>query len=92
MELYYEVYGLPAGTPYNVELRVARRDGGRTAITLKYEERADSVVTRSHRSVLLERVRQGEYVMHLIITTPDGRREERRAAFQVSKEVETANR
>lgn len=92
MELYYEVYGLPAGTPYNVELRVGRRDGGRTAITLKYEERADSVVTRSHRTVLLERVRQGDYIMHLIITTPDGRREERRAAFQVSKEVETANR
>ncbi|MEP7324651.1 MAG: GWxTD domain-containing protein, partial [Gemmatimonadota bacterium] len=92
MELYYEVYGLPAGTPYNVELRVGRREGGRTPISLKYEERADSIVTRSHRTVLLERLHQGDYVMHLIITTPDGRKEERRAAFQVSKEVETANR
>lgn len=92
MELYYEVYGLPKGTPYQVELRVARRDGGRAAMTLKYEERADSVVTRSRRSVVLDRVRQGDYIMHLIITTPDGRREERRAAFQVNKEQETANR
>jgi GWxTD domain-containing protein len=92
MELYYEVYGLPKGTPYQVELRVARRDGGRAAMTLKYEEHADSVVTRSRRSVVLDKVRQGEYIMHLIITTPDGRREERRAAFQVNKEQETANR
>lgn len=92
MELYYEVYGLPKGTPYQVELRVARRDGGRTPIALKYEEHADSVVTRSRRSVVLDRVRQGDYIMHLIITTPDGRREERRAAFQVNKEQETANR
>jgi len=93
MELYYEVYGLPAGTPYNVELRVGHRDGGgRAAITLKYEERADSLVTHSHRTVLLAKVRQGDYTLRLIITTPDGRREERRAAFQVSKEVETANR
>lgn len=92
VELYYEVYGLPSGTPYQVELKVARRDGGRTSISLKYEEVADSVVTRSHRTVQLERVRQGDYNMHLIITTADGKKEERRAAFQVSKEVETANR
>ncbi|MEO8295380.1 MAG: GWxTD domain-containing protein [Gemmatimonadota bacterium] len=90
MELYYEVYGLPAGTPYQVELRVGKRDGGRTSITFKYEEHADSVVTRSHREVVLDRVRQGDYYMHLIITTADGRRVERQAAFQVSHDTETA--
>jgi GWxTD domain-containing protein len=91
MQLYYEVYGLAAGTPYQVELRVGKRDGGRPSITLKYEEHADSVVTRSHRSIVLERVHQGDYFLTLIITTPDGRREERRAAFQVSRESETAS-
>jgi GWxTD domain-containing protein len=88
MQLYYEVYGLQPGTPYQVELRVGKRDGGRTGITFKYEERADSVVMRSHREIVLDRVRQGDYYMHLIITTPDGHREERRAAFQVSRETE----
>jgi GWxTD domain-containing protein len=92
MELYYEVYGLPQGTPYQVELRVGKREGGgRPAISLKYEERAQGVVTRSRRAIVLERVRQGDYFMHLIVTTPDGKREERRAAFQVSRESETAS-
>jgi GWxTD domain-containing protein len=91
MELYYEVYGLPAASPYNVELRVGRSDGGRAAITLKYEEKAEGTVTRTRRTIKLERVRQGEYTLHLIVTTPDGRRAERRAGFQVSRESETAS-
>jgi GWxTD domain-containing protein len=91
MELSYEVYGLPSGSPYNVELRVGRRDGGRAAITLKYEEKSEGVVTRARRTIKLERVRQGDYTLHLILTTPDGRRAERRAGFQVSRESETAS-
>ncbi|MEO8201978.1 MAG: GWxTD domain-containing protein, partial [Gemmatimonadota bacterium] len=91
MELYYEVYGLAPGTKYQVELQVGKRGGGRPLIALKYEEQADSTVTRSHRQVVLERVKQGDYFMHLIITGPDGRREERRAAFQVSRDKETAS-
>lgn len=91
MELYYEVYGLNPGTPYTVELRVGRREGGRAAMTLTYEEKAEGVVTRTRRSIKLERVRQGEYLMHLILTTPDGKRAERRAAFLVSRESETAS-
>ena len=91
MELAYEIYGLPSGAPYNVELRVGRRDGGRAAITLKYEEKSEGVVTRARRTIKLERVRQGDYTLHLIVTTPDGRRAERRAGFQVSRESETAS-
>ncbi len=88
MELYYEVYGLPAGTPYDVELRVGRPQGGRAAIALKYEEKSQGTVTRVNRAIKLERVRQGDYTLTLIITTADGKRAERRAAFQVSKEKE----
>lgn len=91
MELYYEVYGLNPGSPYSVELRVGRREGGRPAITLKYEEKAEGVVTRTRRTIKLERVRQGDYTLHLIVTTPDGRRAERRAGFLVSRESETAS-
>jgi GWxTD domain-containing protein len=91
MELYYEVFGLNPGEPYNVELRVGRREGGRAAITLKYEEKAEGTVTRTRRSIKLERVRQGDYTLHLIVTTPDGRRAERKAGFQVSRESETAS-
>ena len=46
---------------------------------------------RTRRTIKLERVRQGEYTLHLIVTTPDGRRAERRAGFQVSRESETAS-
>jgi hypothetical protein len=74
-----------------VELRVGKREGGRPAITLKYEEKAEGIVTRSRRVIKLERVRQGDYTFHLIVTTPDGRRAERRAGFQVSRESETAS-
>jgi GWxTD domain-containing protein len=91
MELYYEVYGLAPGSDYNVELRVGRRDGGRAAITLKYDEKAEGIVTRTRRTIKLERVRQGDYTLHLIVTTTDGRRAERRAGFQVSRESETAS-
>lgn len=86
MELYYEVYGLTRGTPYNVELTVGKQSGGRPDITVRYEERSDSVVTRSRRSVVLEKVSQGTYVLQLTITTPDGRRAVRRAAFEVSRD------
>jgi hypothetical protein len=48
-------------------------------------------VTRTRRSIKLERVRQGDYTLTLIVTTPDGRRAERRAGFQVSRESETAS-
>lgn len=91
MELYYEVYGLDPQTPYTVELRVGRREGGRPSITLKYDEKSEGIVTRTRRSIKLERVRQGEYTLHLIVTTPDGRRIERRAGFQVSRDSETAS-
>jgi hypothetical protein len=48
-------------------------------------------VTRTRRAIKLERVRQGDYTLTLIVTTPDGRRVERRAGFQVSRESETAS-
>jgi hypothetical protein len=85
------VYGLPVGSSYDVELRVGRRDGGRAAITLKYEEKAEGNVTRTRRTIKLERVRQGDYTLSLIVTTPDGRRTERRAGFQVSRESEDSS-
>ncbi|MGE0353494.1 MAG: GWxTD domain-containing protein [Gemmatimonadales bacterium] len=101
MDLYYEVYGLPRGTTYQVELLVGRKGGGtgdkifaggRPALTLGFEERADSSVTHSRRSIVLDRLKPGAYILKLVIHEPDGAIAERLSEFQVAPPDETARR
>jgi GWxTD domain-containing protein len=86
LELYYEVYGLPASTTYATELSVFKRGGRRPEITLGFTETAEEDVTRSHRTIQLDRLHRGDYDLQVEITDPTGRKVTERSAFRVVKD------
>ncbi len=93
MELYYEIEGLrPA--PYTVELAVKKRGsgggllkkifgGGSAAIKLKFEQQATAAAVTTHRSLKLDRLKPGHYVLELLVVDADGRKDIRSREFQV---------
>jgi hypothetical protein len=96
MELYYEVEGLrPA--PYTVELEVRKKGsgggifkkifgGGGAAIRLKFDQQATSSTVSTHRSLKLDRLKPGNYVLAVMVVDSDGRRDQRFREFQVVEE------
>jgi GWxTD domain-containing protein len=96
MELYYEIDGLrPA--PYNVELLVRKKGGGggvfkkifgggSAAIKLKFEQQATTTRVSTHRSLKLDRLKPGMYVLQLMVVDADGRKDFRSREFQVVDE------
>ncbi len=93
MELYYEIEGLrPA--PYTVELAVKKRGsgggllkkifgGGSASIKLKFEQQATTTAVTTHRSLKLDRLKPGHYVLELLVVDADGRKDIRSREFQV---------
>ncbi|HEX7337223.1 MAG TPA: GWxTD domain-containing protein [Gemmatimonadales bacterium] len=93
MELYYEIEGLrPA--PYTVELEVRKKGsggglfkkifgGGGAAIRLKFEQQATTSTVSTHRSLKLDRLKPGQYVLALMVVDADGRKDQRTREFQV---------
>jgi GWxTD domain-containing protein len=93
MELYYEIEGLrPA--PYTVELEVRKKGsgsgifkkifgGGGASIKLKFEQQATTPTVSTHRSLKLDRLKPGQYVLALRVIDADGRRDSRTREFQV---------
>jgi hypothetical protein len=83
-ELYYEVYGVARGTPYQTALRLERMGGksplgfvgrifgggSRAPVSLDFEAPSDGPVTRVHRRLDLRDVSKGTYVLSLRITDP----------------------
>ena len=82
-QLYYEVYGLPAGATYHTEIKVERTGGGsifgairrlfggnHPPVQLEFDAAAESAVSRVHRAVALRDVPNGSYVLTLRITDP----------------------
>ena len=96
MELYYEIEGLrPA--PYSVELTVRKKGsgggifrkifgGGSAAIKLKFELQATTPAVSTHRSLKLDRLKPGQYVLELLVADADGRKDFRTREFQVVEE------
>ena len=82
MDLYYEVEGLTAGTPYTVRVAVRKQGGsgglfkkifggGSAAMSLKFEEQGAFPVGSSHRSLKLETLKPGNYTLEVVVD--DGR-------------------
>jgi len=94
MDLYYEVEGLTAGTPYTVRVVVRKQGGGgglfkkifgggSAAISLKFDEQGAFPVGSSHRSLKLETLKPGNYTLELVVDDGRGRTDRRMQAFQV---------
>ncbi|MFL5402819.1 MAG: GWxTD domain-containing protein [Gemmatimonadales bacterium] len=98
MELFYQIEGLRP-TPYNVELTIRKNGssgglfkkifgGGGAALRLKFDEQATTPVVSTHRTLKLDRLKPGNYVLELVVTDAAGRRDRRRQEFQVVEEKE----
>lgn len=97
MHLFYEIEGLPPYSPYTTELTVRRKGssggffskifgGGGAAISLKFEEQATLSSTRANRTLKLDRLKPGIYVMEVSVADGEGRKDRRAAEFQVVEE------
>jgi GWxTD domain-containing protein len=86
VELYYEAMGATPGLQYRHEITVLRpeRPGSkrrRPLVTLSFAEAAVDSVIRSHRTVKLESLKAGNYVVEVRIAAPDGSSRVRRRAL-----------
>jgi GWxTD domain-containing protein len=97
MQLYYEVSGLQSGTPYEVRLAVRRQGGGGglfhkifggggAALSLKFDAQATAAVESAHRGLQLNRLKPGNYVLEVMVTDGQGRKDQRVQPFQVVQE------
>jgi len=92
MELYYEVYGLASGTPFQTEILLRKQGGGgllglfgpkKPALRLAFEEQADGPTTRVQRTVSLERLQPGRYWVEVLVKNATGSRHRSLASFEV---------
>jgi GWxTD domain-containing protein len=89
VEIYYEVSGATPGQPYRHEIAVLRADGRedearrRPLVSLSFDEVAAGEVIRSRRSVRLERLKPGSYVVEVKVTGRDGASQLRRRSIQL---------
>ncbi len=93
MELYYEVGGLQPSQSYTTQLEVKKRGGsgflrsifggGGSALSLKFAEQAPTPIVRVRRSVQLDRLKPGEYVLQVTVTDGQGHSDRRQQPFDV---------
>jgi GWxTD domain-containing protein len=97
MDLYYEVEGLSAGTPYAVRVTAKKKGGGGglfrkifggggSAISLKFEEQGAFPVGASHRTLNLRSLKPGTYLLEVSVDDGQGRTDRRSQEFQVVDE------
>jgi len=86
VEIYYEARGATQGLMYRHEITVLRSnnrasDKRRPLVAVSFgEEAADSII-RSHRTMRLERLKKGSYLMEVKIIAPDGSSQVRHRAL-----------
>jgi GWxTD domain-containing protein len=88
LELYYEVAGATAGASYRHEITVLKAEPGRSArrrplVALSFEEAAAESRIRSHRTVKLDRLKKGSYVVEVKVGGNGGEPEVRRRAIHI---------
>ena len=88
--LYYEVTGATPGMMYRHEVTVLRpgkraSDKRRPLVALSFDEEAADSTIRSHRTVRLEGLKAGRYLMEVKIMGADGISRVRHRALHVSK-------
>ncbi|MES2304029.1 MAG: hypothetical protein V4558_00885 [Gemmatimonadota bacterium] len=100
MQLYFEVSGLAAGTSYRTNMAVYRvsgdtavtrraddlvASGGTPALAIGFTQTHPGGVAPVHRELALQRLKSGEYVLEVTVSTIGGASVVRRQAFVISK-------
>ena len=83
LEVYYQVFGLAAGAPYHTEIEVGREGGRslwsaigglfgkkRSPVRIAFDAQSTGVRTDVHRTVSLQGVARGTYVLTVRLTDP----------------------
>jgi GWxTD domain-containing protein len=89
VQIYYEADGATAGLQYWHEIAVLRsgeRESagkGRPLVSLAFEEAATGGIIRSQRTVRLDRIKPGSYVVEVRVTGPDGSSQVRRRLIRL---------
>ena len=85
MELYFEVRGVSAGASYQTSIQVHEgKADGKSLINVTTTDRSDGALTTVRKSVGLELLKPGGYVVVVTITA-NGQSVERRSTFTVLK-------
>ena len=81
LALYHEIYGLTAGATYTATLVVLR--GKHVALRLAWEGLATGSVTRLTRTLSLNELKRGDYVLELMVRDQSGRESSNRRQLTV---------
>jgi hypothetical protein len=89
VEVYYEASGARPQQMYRHEITVLRAEGrdsrSRPLVSLSFEEEATDSVIRSHRTLRLERLKEGRYLVEVKVTEPDGSSRIRQRSLRLIK-------
>jgi hypothetical protein len=88
VQVYYEVRGSRTNQNYRHEITIFRDAGPRRSsspplVAVSFEEAATDQIIRSSRRVQLEGLKQGDYVVEVKITGPDGETQVRRRSLKL---------
>jgi hypothetical protein len=87
IEIYYEASGAAPLERYRHEISVlpwnARGSKRRPLVSLSFEEGAAGKVIRSRRTVRLERLKPGNYIVEVKVVAPDGSFQVRQRAIRL---------
>jgi GWxTD domain-containing protein len=88
LELYYEVAGATAGASYRHKITVLNAEVGKSTrrrplVALSFEEAAADSLIRSHRTITLDRLKVGSYVVEVKVNGNDGAAETRRRSIRI---------
>jgi hypothetical protein len=84
VEIYYDVCGLPSGTPYSGRVRLARQPTAAKKgsakpkpLVVSFKDQVDGAATRRHRQLDLASMKPGAYTLELSIADNWGRERKR---------------
>lgn len=88
VQVYYEVRGATSDQNYRHAITIFRESGGqvqhsRPLVALSFDEAAVGSVIRSRRTVQLEGLRKGSYIVEVKITGPGGETQLRRRSLKL---------
>jgi GWxTD domain-containing protein len=90
VEIYYEANGAAAWAQYRHQITVLKNEGWkpmskrRPMVSLSFNEEGAGPVIRSHRTVRLEGLKPGSYLVEVRVTAPDGSFQLRRRPIRLT--------